>query len=350
MERLNKDVAFVGIGGCGTNIAFAFEKLGYTAIHINSSTQDEKSIKGAKSIRHLKGFQGCAGNRKLAEEALAKNINLVDEIIELKENIIFICFSTSGGTGSGVAPALVDMLAEETDKTICCIAVLPDSTEDCDYHKNAYGCSRELMELKDNIGCTIFLDNNKNKKTTINTIATNVISAFINNNASSEFGNVDEQERRTMLATPGSMIITTLTNDRVATEKAIEQIGTNNIYAPIQKDGVCEYIAIINSGNMKQKIDKQEIINLVGVPKRTYEGYNSDLTIIAIAGLSFPIEHIKSLADNAKAKIAERQNSRKETTMTLDDINFDDVVAATEEQPKPQKKMSRRDMLKKLGD
>lgn len=34
---LVNDVAIVGVGGAGTNIAFCLEKLGYTTIHINSS-------------------------------------------------------------------------------------------------------------------------------------------------------------------------------------------------------------------------------------------------------------------------------------------------------------------------
>lgn len=43
---LVNDVAIVGVGGAGTNIAFCLEKLGYTTIHINSSTQDESLKKG----------------------------------------------------------------------------------------------------------------------------------------------------------------------------------------------------------------------------------------------------------------------------------------------------------------
>lgn len=104
-KSLVNDVAVVGVGGAGTNIAFNFEKLGYTTIHINSSTQDESAISGAKTIRHLKGFNGCAGNRQLAEQAIAKNMDIIDEISALKESIIYIIFSSAGGTGSGVAPA-----------------------------------------------------------------------------------------------------------------------------------------------------------------------------------------------------------------------------------------------------
>ena len=154
---LVNDVAIVGVGGAGTNIAFCLEKLGYTTIHINSSTQDESAIKGAKNIRHLKGFNGCAGNRALAEKALAENMDIVDEISALEESIVYVIFSSAGGTGSGVSTALIDMLVEETDKTICSIVVLPDKDEDFDFHVNSYKCCQELLEIE-NMGSVMFLD------------------------------------------------------------------------------------------------------------------------------------------------------------------------------------------------
>lgn len=98
---LVNDVAIVGVGGAGTNIAFCLEKLGYTTIHINSSTQDESAIKGAKNIRHLKGFNGCAGNRALAEKALAENMDIVDEISALEESIVYVIFQVQAVRGVG---------------------------------------------------------------------------------------------------------------------------------------------------------------------------------------------------------------------------------------------------------
>lgn len=98
---LVNDVAIIGVGGAGTNIAFCLEKLGYTTIHINSSTQDESAIKGAKNIRHLKGFNGCAGNRALAEKALAENMDIVDEISSLDESIVYVIFQVQAVRGVG---------------------------------------------------------------------------------------------------------------------------------------------------------------------------------------------------------------------------------------------------------
>lgn len=345
-NTLVNDVAVVGIGGAGTNIAFCFESMGYDTIHINSSTQDESAIKGAKKIRHLKGFNGCAGNRQLAEKALAENMDIVDEIIDMKESIVYLVFSSSGGTGSGVAPALAEMLIEESDKTVCCIVVLPDKTEDYDFHVNSYKCCQELLNIE-GLGSTIFLDNNYGKKQTINSICANMLNSFLTNNSVSELGNVDEQEKRTMIATSGSFVVSVLGAEKANGAKVVEMLTTNNIFAPIQNDNKCEYIGIINSSN--KGIRKEEIINIVGTPRRTFEGYGSDSTITVIAGLSFPFDHLNNIKAIAKEKHDARQSAIKSApTMTLDDIDFDEPTETVREPKKDSKKVSRRDMLKRL--
>lgn len=349
-RSLENDVAVVGIGGAGTNIAFCMEKLGYPTIHINSSTQDESAISGAKNIRHLKGFNGCAGNRQLAEKALSENMDIVDEIINLKESIIYIIFSSSGGTGSGVAPALAEMLAEETDKTICCIVVLPDKTEDYDFHVNSYKCCQELLNIE-GLGSVMFLDNNADKKQNINKHCANMLHAFLTNNSVSELGNVDEQEKRTMIATPGNFVLSVLGNDKANETSIIERLTTNNIFAPMQKDGRCEYVGIINASN--KGIKKEEIIKLVGTPRRTFEGYGSDKAITVISGLSFPFDHLNSIKAIAKQKYDERANAIKSApTATLEDIDFEEEIISkpVETEKKVNKKPSRRERLKELRD
>ena len=347
-RSLENDVAVVGIGGAGTNIAFCLEKLGYPTIHINSSTQDESAISGAKNIRHLKGFNGCAGNRQLAEKALSENMDIVDEIINLKESIIYIIFSSSGGTGSGVAPALAEMLAEETDKTICCIVVLPDKTEDYDFHVNSYKCCQELLNIE-GLGSVMFLDNNADSKKNINKHCANMLHAFLTNNSVSELGNVDEQEKRTMIATPGNFVLSVLGNDKANEASVIERLTTNNIFAPMQKDGRCEYVGIINSSN--KGIKKEEIIKLVGTPRRTFEGFGSDKVITVVCGLSFPFDHLNNIKAIAKQKHDERQNAIKTApTATLEDIDFEEetVSKPVETEKKVNKKPSRRELLKML--
>lgn len=341
MRGLKENVAVIGVGGCGTNIAYLFEKYGYTTIHINSSVQDESAIEKAKVVKHLEGFNGCAGDREKAMKAIAKNQTLIDDITKLKEEVFFIAFSAGGGTGSGISPTLASIIAEETEKTVCCIVVLPGSDEDMGYQKNAYDCVKELSEL-DNIGCTFFIDNGtgNNKKSVINNRFATMLHAFISNDSVSAYGNVDEEEKRTMLAQNGSMILSVLQGD-CDTDRAVESLTTNNIFAPTQRDGKCEYIAIIN--NKSNGIEKEPIAKLLGTPKRTFVGYGSKEIIIAASGLTFPFDHVKNIGSSAMKKNEERKASRREL-VGLDDLNLDEPKKKVTEE----KKRSSRDALLKL--
>ena len=203
--------------------------------------------------------------------------------------------------------------------------------------------------IKDHLEFTyMFLDNNSGNKQTINSICTTMLNIFLSNNSVSELGNVDEQEKRTILSTHGSMVLSVLGNEKASVEKVIEMLTTNNIFAPIQKDGKCEYIGIINSS---KKINKDDIIKIVGIPRRTFEGYGSDKTITAISGLSFPFDHLNSIKEIAKQKYDERINAVKTIRSNeLEDLDFsDDVVVEKEKKQKP-KKLSRREKLKMLSN
>lgn len=343
---LKEDIAFVGIGGAGTNIAFAFEKLGYTTIHINSSFQDESAIKDAKKIYHLQGFNGCAGNRKLAERALSKNMDIIDKVKRLEERIIYVCFSSSGGTGSGVAPALIDLLIEETDKTICCIIVLPSKEEDYEFHVNSYKCCQELLNIE-GIGSTLILDNNSGNKMVINNNCAAMLNAFFINNSVSKKGNVDEEEKRTLIGTSGNFILTVINNEKLTEDIIIKTISDKNIFAPIQRDGRCEYIAIINSS--RKGIDKKIIHNIVGIPRRTFEGYGSNDTIVAIAGLSFPFDHLNNIKDIARdMHLTRTEIVKSKPKMVLEDLDFEDNDNEKSFNEKVKTKPSRRELLSKI--
>ena len=152
-----------------------------------------------------------------------------------------------------------------------------------------------------------------------------------------------------MIATPGNFILSVLGNDKANEESVIERLTTNNIFAPMQKDGRCEYVCIINNSN--KGIKKEEIIKLVGTPRRTFEGFGSDKVITVVCGLSFPFDHLNNIKFIAKQKHDERQNAIKTApTAILEDIDFEEETASkpVEKEKKVNKKPSRRELLKML--
>lgn len=353
MSTLRQDIGIIGIGGAGTNIAYLFEKKGYNTIHINSSMQDLGAISGSKNIYHLEGFNGCAGNRELAAQALARNIDLIDRIKAMEEGNLLLCFASGGGTGSGVGPALAGILADETEKTVCCMVVLPAKDEEYGNHVNALRCCMELMETP-GVGAVMYLDNSSGSKKEINYQAVHQFDLFVSDASISERGNVDEEERRLMLSAHGSLVLSILGRDRATVDGMTESLTTKKIYAPLQNDGVCDYIAIINS--CSSNIRKEDVTRIVGTPRRTFLGYDGKQCIIALSGLSAPIDHLNSLRELAKRYSAERKerqaNARK---ARLADLDFDEEDAAMEsknaksEKPEKEKKLSRREMLMKMA-
>ena len=265
MKVIKDKVAFLGLGACGSNIALLFQQKQYTTAYLNGSTQDLKVLSGARNILRLKGFDGCGGDRSVAEYAIANNLELIEEIKKIKEEIIYLVFSTAGSTGSGLAPILCDVIEElnETEgfgKTVCCIAVLPRRDEALQKHINSYQCIKELSE-KTNIGSCILVDNNKMESLEkINQMVVNQLDYFFRDDSYSAKGNVDVSERLKMIKQPGAMVLSVVCNGKAA--KPVEYLKallTENVFAPVEPDAIVEYIAVINS--LERQIDVDMIID-----------------------------------------------------------------------------------------
>lgn len=348
---LKDKVAFIGLGACGSNIALLFQKKNYHTLFINGSEQDNRALTGARNILKLKGFDGCGGDREKAEEALANNLEVIEEIKKIKEKVIYLVFSTAGSTGSGLAPIMCDILEElneeeSFDKTICCIAVLPKRTEALQKHINAYNCIRELSE-KDSIGSCILVDNNKmDSLEKINSTLVSTLDLFFKEESFSSKGNVDLSERMKMIGQRGTFLLSAVCNGKAKGVELLESLFTKNIFAPIEPDGVVEYLAVINS--LEDGIDVNAIIKSVGIPQNIFQGYGAKKTITILAGLSFPITYLSEIRENAERQHRERMGNRKEGAK-LQELKLDENIPKKESVP-AETKVSRLEMLRKIKD
>lgn len=313
---LKEKVAFIGLGACGSNIVLGFQKKNYHTLFINGSEQDNHALNGARNILRLKGFDGCGGERKTAEFALANNLEILEEIKKIKEEVIFLVFSTGGSTGSGLAPVLCDLLQElneneKWNKIVCCIAVLPKRGEALQKHLNTYQCIKELAE-RDGIGSCILIDNNKMQDVLkINTVIVNLLDLFLTDEAYSKRGNVDKSERLKMLQQPGVLLLSKVCTSRASDLEILDSLFLKNIFAPIEPDGVVEHIAVINS--TEEGISIEAIKKAVGMPQNVFTGYGAEKTITVLSGLSFPITYLLEIKENAEQQHKERLMSRKQT-------------------------------------
>ena len=139
------------------------------------------------------------------------------------------------------------------------------------------------------------------------------------------------------------MIISKLSTEKL--DKLVPSLTKENIFAPLQNDSVVGNIGVINS--LASGIDISSVIGALGKPLNVYEGYNAKNTITVVSGLSYPINHIVELGENAKKIEEERERNKKEAKASLGDITFNDNINDKKE-VKKEKKMSRFELLQSL--
>lgn len=175
-----KDEVFViGIGLGGERVGFRFQQKNYNSYLINGSTQDNKTIPEAKNVLLLNGYDGLAGDRSLAFEALKNNKDILKKVRDIKEKVILLVSTGGGTTGSGSITHLADIACTLKDKIVCACLMMPRADEPIKKRLNAYDAAKELMEIPE-MGAIIFVNNEySNNLDTINFNLVNMLDAFL---------------------------------------------------------------------------------------------------------------------------------------------------------------------------
>ena len=319
--EIKKNTMIIGLGNCGCKITKLFADMGYSTMFANGSQQDLKVLGNMKGIYKLDGYDGFGGHRERAMKCLCDNVEFTEALEKIEQKIIILIYAVGGSTGSGlsavVAQYIKDVYGE--NKIIVTVPVLPKENEAINRHKNSYQAVQELMSL-DGIGATFFLDNNNCEGTDlrwINKTFVSLLDAFLTDDSWGEPNNFDESERLEMLSDPGAMIISYC-------KDGIEKLLTDNIFAPLQKDRVCNNIGVIHKD--KNDVDIDIIVAEVGKPLNISEGWGGKCTLIAVSGMSFPVDHIQRLGKLAIDGQKERQhNIEMAKGHSLPTLEFNDI-------------------------
>lgn len=148
---------FIGLGQGGSKIVDAFAAVRsnkdgepvYTCMIVNSNLGDMTSLKNIPPHMQfgLKGYEkGVGKNPEIGLEAFMKNGAEIFEAVNQYMShcdMIYVCASFGGGTGTGSINALVDAIADYMGKPVAAITSLPrpDEVESL----NAYNASAELV-------------------------------------------------------------------------------------------------------------------------------------------------------------------------------------------------------------
>ena len=239
---IKNNVAVVGLGLGGQSCAYEFQQRNYYSMLINGSAQDNKSVAGAKNVMVLEGYDGLAGDRTLAYEALKNNKEILKKIRGIEQKIILNIATGGGTTGSGSIPHICEIECADPEKIVCAALLMPRPDEPIQKRINAYNVAKELMEIPE-MGAIIFVNNASNtdlKK--INQRLVNMLDAFFTDESSSSGSNFDDSEKMKMLSDHGAFVIAMRSdnkteNNKISTQEIVNALTAKNIFLPINNDG-----------------------------------------------------------------------------------------------------------------
>lgn len=326
-------VAVVGLGGAGGNVANEAAKLHISAGAINFSQKDLDSLEDVRYKLKIMGSEGVGHDRALAIELVQEHYAMIvkfvkDTFSNPSIDIIFLPFASGGGSGSGIAPMLSELLAYEMpDKVIVPMPILADDSEMLMSQSNTYNAMEELSRLD---LCILPIDNNevrniyKTYKNKVYEIANSTAALLISKivaytDKSSKNGNFDNRDLITVFRQRGMAIIAeaeiaSLPKAEISTKgvaESVVQSWESSIFAPIEYMQVAKCAFIFDGQEfLIEHINYKEIFSkfVHGVPLDLFEGYydeHNGKVITILTGLPWcgtRMEYIYRLIEEGKEK------------------------------------------------
>jgi len=232
MENIDFKCGFIGIGLGGSNIAQSLHaKLGGEIGFINLSKQDLSTVTGNYPKENVllldsNGY-GAGKNRAEGAKYFNRSIDAIKDLgvrIASNAELLFVCASTSGGTGSGLIPRVTAYFYTEefndainanrkTPIIVFTIAATPDFDEGVKSMINTLDCLEDfsLMVEKKKIGRFLLINNDygRNEKTQaekyarINEGVANILTRYLKMCGHSKEGVLDKADRIASLSVPG---------------------------------------------------------------------------------------------------------------------------------------------------
>lgn len=345
-------VGFLGLGQGGGNIADEAARNGFYSAAINYSQRDLDSLEHIELKLKLVGSEGIGKQRTEAIRLMNNNWDLATNFVT--ENfshssieIIFVPFSTGGGSGSGIAPVILSLLTEAMpDKVFVAMPILPDKKESYTNQRNCLDTFEDLSQL--NI-CTIPIDNDKPRALLNNIGKSNLYKnvnertvSLIKKAASytdqySKNGVLDKKDLKTIFSTSGIATLseanlTTLSNSFELSESSfaekIQKSWNQSPFVDIELNQIIS-AGIIFDGQEKlmESINMEKIFTVFGnkMPISIFEGYyhnENGFVLSILSGLSWcnnRLEEIdKTLEDNSINLNSINENNQTYKSRTAD--------------------------------
>lgn len=322
------NAGIIGIGNAGNQVAaLAKEKLVMDAIAINSSEKDLQTLPDSV-IKILIGDSKGAGKDRLEAKKFLK-----DKIIGLlkseqigmfmnNKEIVFIVSSTGGGTGSGTAPILSEILRQTfPDVNVILVGILPTLTEALSTQANTLEYLEELYSLSTNPTYMLY-DNDRCSKLPSHMMMSKINETIVNDidilrgtyQIPTKFASIDEKDMSRITGTSGRMVIAAVRDikEKTLDEKTIDELliseFKSNTHAEMQRDKRIHRIGIIS--NLSERINESfdsslpQLQDFIGAPVEEFEhiSINTDTHLpnnvfVIASGLSKINDRIRKIKD-----------------------------------------------------
>jgi len=346
-------VCTIGIGNAGNQIAeLAKIEKDIPGLALNSSEKDLTNVKSIPKL--IVGDQKGAGkNRDEAKRFIREQIaNLLgqEKFVEYVSayDVIFIVSSIGGGTGSGMAPIMTDILTRKfPTKRFVLIEVYPPLRESIAAQQNSIDYLKEVKQFLPNISYMCY-DNNKRADLPTSEMMVSVNREIVEHMAvirgdylyPTPFNSIDEKDMLKILETPGRLAIYDLhdikekdLDTETLEDKLVNVIKNISSNVELDRDKIVKRMGVItvlnDTLNKLFNTNLTGIKALVGEPVEGFEhvsiGQKSDpnCVFLILSGLSVPDDRLEKIMQRIEEGLEEL--SRMKDSSVLDDAETDTI-------------------------
>ena len=354
------DVRVIGIGNCGNQIALkAHKEANCEVFAINSSENDLSTLPDTIPKSVIGDMEGTGKKRSAAKQFLKECImELIrgEKFISFMDgaDVILIVSSTGGGTGSGIAPMLSQIISttflQRNGEPIVpiIIGVMPRLTEGYSTQVNTMEYMNELLSVLDQPVYDIYDNNNFAKESAYKNL-TMVNSEIVDHikimqcryNAPTPYDSIDERDMKTVLTTPGGLAFVSLTDikekdlDGCSIEDLLIEKIKKSAHVELQRDGVIGCTALIT--NLDPKLNETfdshilKVREFIGEPTEEFLhiAVNGEKTLpnsvfLILAGLSPCTDRVEKIRERVDEILMKRSDAdaekQSEEVVSADEI------------------------------
>lgn len=320
MDFIDK-IGILGIGQAGNNGAIAAKEVGFTKVALMNTSDKDMNASSTTlpqfilKNNELKDDDGVAQDREEAKERLKKNAKAVIDF--LKEHfsdtkLLLIVSSTTGGSGSGLAPIINDLVnrfmnndVEDVHPVLFPFVGAYDEGKQSAlntkaYLQEAYSSDATVLHVNNGI-----MGGNTKRLLELNNVVMEDLFNFFKENQGSVHGNLDNKEKIKTFKPSGGIVFSKITKENnfsKATEKMIEKLNNGFLLKPEFNETVAISSVLVQTKNEKILDENFSVIkniqNLMGIPVHNFKGSHigkENSIMVVYSGLTYPLSYLEKL-------------------------------------------------------